>query len=322
MTEPQVKGQPKTGLTDGEKFGEKSCPKGGGEFGERGGVFVVTGGGSGIGRAVVAQLPASNTVVITGRHLSKLQTVADQLNAQGHHVVPHVCDVSSRDQVRELARFAASLGPIRRVVHAAGISGSMGDPQKIIRINALGTVYVNQEFYQVMHGGCILDVASNSGYMLPGILVPQRSYPLALTDEDAFVRVLARRAGVFHRKDVDPQMAYMISKNFARWYSANCAFKYMRTRFIRVLSVSPGFVQTPMTEAEKGKATDILLGYSGPGRGATPDELAFLICSLSDPRCGYLMGTDVLCDAGCVSAGYRMTVATDPKKVPTPGGAW
>lgn len=285
-------------------------------------VHVVTGGGSGIGRAVAQMLPKDDAVVITGRHKEKLQRVADELNAEGHHIETAACDVSKRGEVAELASMATALGEIATVVHAAGISGSMGDSEQIVRINALGMVYVNQEFYKRMQGGCIVDVASNSGYILPKFLIPESRYPLAVTDEKAFVAALVRRASLIPGKGVAPQIAYMISKNFARWYSAECAFKYLRTRNVRVFSVSPGYVETPMTEKEKGKATDILLGYSGPGRGATPEELAYLICALADERCGYLMGTDVLCDGGCIASGYRMSVATDEKKIPVPGGAW
>jgi len=285
-------------------------------------VHVVTGGGSGIGCAVAEMLPKDDAVLITGRHKDKLAQVARELNARGHHIETAACDVSKREDVSALAAFASSFGHIATVVHAAGISGSMGNSEGIVRINALGTVYVNQEFYKVMHGGCIVDVASNSGYMLPKILVPEKRYPLVLEDEEAFVSALVHRAALVPGKGVAPQIAYMISKNFARWYSGQCALKYMRTRQIRVFSVSPGYVETPMTEKEKGKATDILLSYSGPGRGAAPEELAYLICALADERCGYLMGTDVLCDGGCVTAGYRMSVATDEKKVPAPGGAW
>lgn len=287
-----------------------------------GDVYVVTGGGSGIGRAVAEALPKDGTVIITGRTLTKLRRTADQLNDQGHHAVSLTCDVSSRSEVRALAEKASELGKVTKVIHAAGVSGSMASPETIVRINAPGTVYVNQEFYKVMDGGVIVDVASNSGYMLPGAMVPRHAYPLALTDENAFVKRLVRRASLMHNKDVDPQIAYMISKNFARWYAAGCAFKYTRRRGIRVLSVSPGYVETPMTEKEKGKATDILLSYSGPGRGAKPEELAFLIVSLADERCGYLMGTDVLCDASCVNSGYGLTVATNENKHPSADGLW
>lgn len=285
-------------------------------------VCVITGGGSGIGRAVAEALPHDCLVVITGRHEEKLKRVADEVEVQGAHVATKTCDVSVRAEVAELAAYAASLGQVVKVIHAAGISGSMGDPEKIVRINALGTVYVNQEFYKVMESGCIVDVASNSGYMLPKILVPEAKYPLAVTDEDAFVKALVHRACAVRMKDVDPQLAYMISKNFARWYSAKCAFKYMRLKHIRVFSVSPGYVETPMTEKEKGKTTDILLSYAGSARGAHPEELAYLICALADERCSYLMGTDVLCDAGCIEGGYRLMTAMNEKKIPHPGGAW
>jgi NAD(P)-dependent dehydrogenase (short-subunit alcohol dehydrogenase family) len=48
----------------------------------------------------------------------------------------------------------------------------MASPETIVRINALGTVYVNQEFYKVMDGGAIVDIASQGGYILPGFMTP------------------------------------------------------------------------------------------------------------------------------------------------------
>ena len=96
----------------------------------------------------------------------------------------------------------------------------------------------------------------------------------------------------------------MMSKRFVQWYAQNCAYKYMDTKGIRVFSVSPGFVKTPMTEKEQGIASETMLSYSGLKRGAEPEELGFLITSLVDDRCGYLVGTDVLCDGGCINNGY------------------
>ena len=62
---------------------------------------------------------------------------------------PHLDDVSNCTEVHS-AQSWQELGQVTKVIHAAGISGSMADAEKIIRINALGTVYVNQEFYKVM----------------------------------------------------------------------------------------------------------------------------------------------------------------------------
>ena len=274
-------------------------------------INVVTGGGSGIGRAVAAMLPKDEKVIITGRGLKKLDQTAEALNAEGCQVLTMSCDTSVREDVRKLAEYAASLGEVDKVVHCAGVSGSMGDRTTIIKINALGTVHVNQEFYKVMQGGCIIDIASDSGYMLPGILLPgKKTYRLAITDEEKFLAGMSRKARLTGKGEIDSQIAYMISKNFARWYAERCAFKYLVNKGIRVLSVSPGFVKTPMTDAEQGEATDTMLSYTGWKRGAEPEELAYVITALADERARYLIGADILCDGGAVNNGYGMLTAT------------
>jgi len=273
-------------------------------------INVVTGGGTGIGRSVAAMLPKDEQVIITGRRMDTLNQTVEELNAAGSQALAMTCDVSKREDVRKLAEYAASLGMIDKVIHCAGVSGSMADRETIIRINSLGTVHVNQEFYKVMQGGCIVDIASDSGYMLPGVMLPGKGiYRLALTDEEAFASKMARKAKL-GKEEVGSQIAYMISKNFVRWYAERCAYKYLVTKGIRVLSVSPGFVKTPMTDKEQGEATDTMLSYTGWKRGAEPEEMAYVITVLADERARYLIGADILCDGGAVNNGYGMLTAT------------
>ena len=61
-----------------------------------GNVHVVTGGGSGIGKAIATMLPKEDTVIITGRTLAKLEKTAASINESGAHVVATTCDVSKR----------------------------------------------------------------------------------------------------------------------------------------------------------------------------------------------------------------------------------
>lgn len=270
-------------------------------------VHVVTGGGSGIGKSIAAMLPKEDTVIITGRSLGKLQKTADSLNETGSHIMAAACDVSKREDVQKLAAFAASLGTVKKVFHCAGVSGSMADRETIMRINAMGTVYVNQEFYKVMRDGVICDTASNSGFILPGFMLPsQKTYRLCLSDEAKFIEKMTKKAKLMKDEATNSQIAYMISKNFARWYSQSCAFKYLAEKNIRVFSISPGFVKTPMTEKEQGEGTENLLTYTGLFRGAEPEEIAFLATTLADDRCGYFVDADALCDGGCVGNGYTM----------------
>lgn len=285
-------------------------------------VSVVTGGGSGIGKAVAKALPKENVVIITGRNEKKLQSVVDELNQIGHNIVAITCDVTKRKEVENLAQYAKSLGDIQCVIHCAGISGNMGTVEQIIRTNALGTVYINQEFYKVMKGGCIVDVASNSGYILPSIFIPKKSYPIVLNDEDKFVKKAVRRACILHKESINVQLAYMISKNFAKWYSQKCSFKYMQTKGIRVVSVSPGFVETPIMDKEKCEYTDTLLEYAGNRRCAKPEEIAYLLVSVANPKNSYLIGTDILCDAGCINNGFNFKTALLKGAYPSKEGRW
>ena len=132
-------------------------------------VCVITGGGSGMGLAAAKFMPKDKIIVISGRTLSKLEGAVAELKKLGYDAHAKTCDTSSRESVKELVDFASSLGEVKNVINSAGVSPAMkGTQESIIRINALGTVYINQEFSKVMKpGSVIVDVSSNSAYILP-----------------------------------------------------------------------------------------------------------------------------------------------------------
>jgi len=147
-------------------------------------VCVITGGGSGMGLAAAKCMPKEKIILVTGRTMKKLEGAVKELEALGYEAYAKTCDTSVRAQVRELAEYAASLGRIKNVIHSAGLSPAMADPEKLLRVNALGTVYVNQEFSERMEpGSVIVDVSSNSAYMIPSILASTRVFALAEQDE-------------------------------------------------------------------------------------------------------------------------------------------
>jgi nucleoside-diphosphate-sugar epimerase len=55
-------------------------------------------------------------------------------------------DVTDPDSVAELVGESKAFGTVASVIHTAGVSPSMGSAEQIIRINALGTVNVNEAF--------------------------------------------------------------------------------------------------------------------------------------------------------------------------------
>ena len=167
-----------------------------------------------------------------------------------------------------------------------------------------------------MDGGCICDVASCSAYTMPKILIPEKFYYYALRDENLFLEKMIKRCKLLGKEKAS-QIAYCLSKNFVIWYVKNSAYKYAKEKNIRVVSVSPGFVNTPMTVKEANEpGTQLCLHYSGFDRGAKTEEIGYLISSVINPQNGYLTGTDILVDGGTTSAGFGIKVVNKPDSRP------
>lgn len=261
-------------------------------------VCVITGGGSGMGLEAAKFMPKDKIIVISGRTMSKLEGAVAQLKELGFEAYAKTCDTSDRESVKELVAFATSLGEVKNVINSAGVSPAMkGTPEGILRINALGTVYINQEFSKVMNpGSVIVDVSSNSAYILPSFIIPKKVYPLAETDEAKFLQKLVKKSslpkGEYQRKG----FAYSLSKNFVLWYAKKCAFEY-GLKGIRVVSLSPGLIATDMGNLEKEDG-GMLIPFSAEERMGKPEELGYALATVADERNGYLTGVDVLCDGG------------------------
>jgi len=263
-------------------------------------VCVITGGGSGMGLAAAKCMPKEKVIVVTGRTLSKLEKAVAELNGLGYEAYAKTCDTSNRQQVSELADFAAGIGQIKTVINAAGLSPAMAKPEQLLRVNALGTVYVNQEFFKRMHeGGVIVDVSSNSAYLLPGFLANKRTFALAETDENMFLKKMLRMSGMIKDEYKSSGLAYGLSKKFVIWYAAKCAFEYGASK-IRVCSLSPGLIATDMGNLE-AKEGGSLLATTAENRMGTPSELGYALAAVADERNGYLAGVDILCDGGSVT---------------------
>lgn len=261
-------------------------------------VCVITGGGSGMGLAAAKCMPKDKIIVVTGRTMKKLESAVKELEGSGYEAYAKTCDTSNRQQVRELAEYAASLGEIKNVINAAGLSPAMAQPEQLIRVNALGTVYINQEFSKLMHkGSVIVDVSSNSAYMIPGFLASGKTFSLADKNEELFMKKILSLPNKLKGYKASG-LAYGLSKKFVIWYAAKCAYEY-GNKGIRVCSLSPGLVATDMgnLEAEEGGA---LLETTAEKRMGKPEELGYALATVADERNGYLAGVDVLVDGGSI----------------------
>ncbi len=261
-------------------------------------VCVITGGGSGMGLEAAKFMPKDKIIVISGRTLSKLEGAVEELKTLGFTAYAKTCDTSNRESVKELVEFATSLGEVKNVINSAGVSPAMkGTQESILRINALGTVYINQEFSKVMNpGSVIVDVSSNSAYILPSFIINKKIYTLAETDEELFLKKLVKKSSLPRDEYQKKGFAYSLSKNFVVWYAKKCAFEYGK-KGVRVVSLSPGLIATDMGNLEKEDG-GMLIPFSAEERMGKPEELGYALATVADERNGYLAGVDVLCDGG------------------------
>ena len=242
-------------------------------------------------------MPMDHALVISGRTREKLQKAAEELASSGHEVFVAGCDISNRESVQKLAAYAASLGTITNVINAAGVSPQMAQEEQLLRINALGTVYVNEEFSRYMEkGSVILDVSSNSAYALPALMRNLKSFAFADQDEEKFLHKMIALSHLTRDSYKRRGFAYALSKSFVIWYSRRCAYQ-LGTRGIRVLSLSTGLIATDMGDLEKEEGK-LMIERSAEHRMGIPSELGYSIATAADERNGYLAGVDILVDGG------------------------
>ena len=244
-----------------------------------GAVVIVTGAGSGIGRAAVSAFSAAGAhVLATGRSTSRLEETAALAKAP-ELVTPFHCDVTNEDDVSNTVAFALNeFGRLDCAFNNAGIPGGMqpfaehSDEQfeAVMDINVRGAWMCVQEEIRAMlrtGGGSIVNASSGLGM----IAAPQVA-------------------------------AYVTSKHAVLGLTRAAALEYPR-QGIRVNAVLPGVVDTAMPQemfAAAPGAVDAIGETSPMGRLARPEEVAEAAAWLCSDRSSYVNGHGLVVDGGIV----------------------
>ena len=241
-----------------------------------GAAALVTGGASGLGLATARRLTAAGaTVTIVDLPTSAGADIAAEL---GGAFAP--ADVTDPQQVAAAVEVAAASGPLRVVVNCAGIAPPAkvldreGNPtpldafERIVRVNLVGTYNVISQASAVM----AKTEAADGGER--GVIVSTAS--VAAFDGQIGQPAYSASKGGVHA------MTLPIARELARYG-------------IRVVTIAPGIMETPMLMGLPQAAQDSLgqqVPY--PQRLGKPDEYARLVMSIVDN--GYLNGETIRLD--------------------------
>lgn len=242
----------------------------------------MSGAASGIGAATKDRLERDGHRVI-GVDLAKADVEADLSTPAGR------ADAVAR--VRELAPDG-----IDGVVPCAGIAGYTGtDPALLISVNYFGAIALVEGLRDLLAsagGGSVVLLASNSVTCQPGW--PEGPVDACLAGDEA-----AARAAAAEQEAVN---VYPASKfALATWARREGVKPEWAGAGIRVNSIAPGLISTPMTDELRkdpvfGPFADMYPNALGrPGR---PEEVAALIAFLLSDESSLLVGNMILVDGG------------------------
>jgi len=229
-------------------------------------VAVVTGASRGIGRAIAMQLSkAGAAVVVTATTLAGAQKTADEIVAAGGKALAVKVDVSLGAEVEELFKQAvASFGRLDILVNNAGITKDglllrmkESDWDAVLDVNLKGAFNCTREAAKLMSKaryGRIVNVSSVVGEMgNPG----QANY-------------CASKAGMIG-----------LTKSVAR---------ELARRNVTVNAVTPGFIETDMTQELTDKAREALQEQIPMGRMGSADDIAAAVLFLVSQGASYITG--------------------------------
>lgn len=258
------------------------------------GIAVVTGAASGMGHAAARLMSQAGwPLLLCDLNGERLETAATELRGAGS-VEALAGDLSDPAWPERLTAALAGR-PLGALIHCAGLSPTMAGPGRILEVNLAASIRLMDAVRPLIaEGGACVLFASSAGYMMGAAMDAQIG---AVTTPEAVASLAAYAP--------ESGAAYSISKRGVHLLAQREALAFGR-RGARVVSVSPGIIDTPMGRSEMAAQPIMktMVDASPLGRSARAEEVAAVAVFLCSPGASFISGVDVLVDGGSI-AGMR-----------------
>ncbi len=264
------------------------------------GIYLVTGAASGIGRACAAAFAErGERVLLCDLNEAPLQAAAGELQDKGAEVRALAADVTSADDLAALAAVVSDAGGLAGCVHAAGLSGTMAPAGRIIAVNLDGTNRLLDVLLPLVNEGAgVVCIASQAGHFWASAATDE--VRAILLDDSADDRC-ARLVAAMGMEELDSASGYALSKYGVLQLVVQRAAEFGQ-RGARLVSLSPGVIDTPMgnseMEAHKESMQGIIDMTPAGARKGRPEEIASVAAFLCSDAASFVCGSDILVDGG------------------------
>jgi NAD(P)-dependent dehydrogenase (short-subunit alcohol dehydrogenase family) len=247
-------------------------------------VAIVTGGGSGIGRATSHALARQGAaVVVADLNPAGASSVAKEIEGDGGRALPHACDVSDEDSVRGMVAAAVDTYGGLDILHN---NAAASDPDLMGRDGAVTDMEV--EVWDATLAVNLRGPMLGCKHGIPEMLKRGGGAIINTSSASGLVGDIARPAYGASKAGVDSLTRYV-------------ATQYGK-RSIRCNAIAPGVIFTPALEANVPKQQiELYAGNHLTPRLGKPEDIAGMVVFLASDDGAYVTGQILSVDGGLLA---------------------